>query len=399
MATPTVTYTFSNSTVADAAEINTNFADLINALTDGTSDHAINTLTLTSTLTANGNVTLGNASSDTLTVNATPTFAAATTFSNSVTVTGTANLNGDVNIGDDSGDTITVDGTTTFNADTTIGAFDFTVDTNTLFVDASEDQVGINTTSPLTDLHVTVSSLSGIDAPNDDGIVIEGSGNVGLSLLSGSAGSIYFGDAAFNRTGRISYNHSSDSMFFETNSATRMVIDSTGDVGIGTSSPNSSLHVEYASAGDIVTVEGSSGVSNTTFNYINCKQGASEKIRLRGDGTIYATNTSIQSISDRRLKKNISRLENALSKIMKLEPSRWAWKDEERTGDTIGFIAQDLAEVFPEMVSCGAEMIDKSSIKTVGASGNNMIAYLVASIQEQQAMIEKMQAEIDELKK
>jgi hypothetical protein len=36
----------------------------------------------------------------------------------------------------------------------TFGAYDFTVDTNTLFVDASENRVGIGTTSPLTSLHV-----------------------------------------------------------------------------------------------------------------------------------------------------------------------------------------------------------------------------------------------------
>lgn len=70
MAAPTVTYVFSNGTAADAGEVNTNFNDIINALTDGTSDHSINSLTLAGAFTANGNVTIGNASGDDLTINA-----------------------------------------------------------------------------------------------------------------------------------------------------------------------------------------------------------------------------------------------------------------------------------------------------------------------------------------
>jgi len=68
MASPAVTYTFSNSTTADATQVNTNFSDLIAAMTDGTKDFSISALTLAGNLTANGNVTLGNATSDDVTV-------------------------------------------------------------------------------------------------------------------------------------------------------------------------------------------------------------------------------------------------------------------------------------------------------------------------------------------
>lgn len=68
MASPAVTYTFTNSTVADADEVNTNFADIINSLTDGTKDLSISALTAAGSATLNGNVTLGNASSDDITV-------------------------------------------------------------------------------------------------------------------------------------------------------------------------------------------------------------------------------------------------------------------------------------------------------------------------------------------
>jgi hypothetical protein len=61
MAAPSVTYTFSNSTTADATEVNTNFTDIINGITDGTKDLTINLLTVNGAASFNGNVTLGNA--------------------------------------------------------------------------------------------------------------------------------------------------------------------------------------------------------------------------------------------------------------------------------------------------------------------------------------------------
>ena len=47
-----------------------NFNDILNGVSDGTKDLSINALTLAGALTANGNVTLGNASGDDLTVTA-----------------------------------------------------------------------------------------------------------------------------------------------------------------------------------------------------------------------------------------------------------------------------------------------------------------------------------------
>jgi hypothetical protein len=64
MANPAVTYTFSNSTTADATQINQNFSDIINALTDGTKSLTIDALTCAGAVTLNGHVTLGNGSAD-----------------------------------------------------------------------------------------------------------------------------------------------------------------------------------------------------------------------------------------------------------------------------------------------------------------------------------------------
>lgn len=70
MASPSVTYTFANSTTADATQVNQNFTDIISGLTDGTKDLSISALTVAGTATLNGNVSIGNSSSDTLTITA-----------------------------------------------------------------------------------------------------------------------------------------------------------------------------------------------------------------------------------------------------------------------------------------------------------------------------------------
>ncbi len=64
MAYPSVTFTFSNGSVADATAVNQNFSDIINGISDGTKDIQCAALTTT------GNTTIGNASGDDLTVTA-----------------------------------------------------------------------------------------------------------------------------------------------------------------------------------------------------------------------------------------------------------------------------------------------------------------------------------------
>jgi hypothetical protein len=67
MANITVTYSFSNSTTADASQVNTNFSDIISGTSDGSKDFSINALTCAGAATFNGTVNLGNATGDDVT--------------------------------------------------------------------------------------------------------------------------------------------------------------------------------------------------------------------------------------------------------------------------------------------------------------------------------------------
>jgi hypothetical protein len=70
MAAPTLTYSLTNGSTADATQVMQNFNDLLNGISDGTKDLSISALTCAGTATLNGHVNLGNSSADDLTVTA-----------------------------------------------------------------------------------------------------------------------------------------------------------------------------------------------------------------------------------------------------------------------------------------------------------------------------------------
>ena len=96
-----------------------------------------------------------------------------------------------------------------------------------LVVDASNN-VGIGITSPDEKLHVANTS---------------GGASILIETNNSSGGNILFGDDASNTVGRVQYVHSDDSMRLFTASSERMRIDSSGNVGIGTTSPGSLLNI------------------------------------------------------------------------------------------------------------------------------------------------------------
>jgi hypothetical protein len=137
---------------------------------------------------------------------------------------------------DTAGDTFT--GVVNFSADVA-------VNTNTLFVDVSTARVGIGTDSPAYKLDVTGSAqLSGGDLILRSDSANADTQSIRFENSSDDTRSAYIrADYATNSSGNAT------SLVFGTNPSTsdgsnRMVIDSTGNVGIGTTSPEKKLHVK-----------------------------------------------------------------------------------------------------------------------------------------------------------
>lgn len=70
MASPTYTFALTNGTTADASQVQTNFNDILNGVTDGTKDISVAALTAAGNAAFNGNTSIGNAAADDLSITA-----------------------------------------------------------------------------------------------------------------------------------------------------------------------------------------------------------------------------------------------------------------------------------------------------------------------------------------
>jgi hypothetical protein len=130
-----------------------------------------------------------------------------------------------------------------------------------------------------------------------------------------------------------------------------------GNVGIGTTSPNQPL-----------TVQG------------NDPNGIS----------IFASN-DIVAFSDESVKENIRPIENVVQRITQSRGVLYDRKDS-KNKDNIGFIAQELEQQFPELVTT-----NKDGTKSV--KYQNATAVLFEAVKQQQQQLDKHEAQIQELKK
>ena len=114
---------------------------------------------------------------------------------------------------------------------------------------------------------------------------------------------------------------------------------------------------------------------------------------FHADGDVIAYSSTIAS--DRRLKTDIVELEDNLKNVMMLEPVKFDWVVKNK-GEDIGFIAQDVRKVVPEVVkevsTIGktAEILGDDTMLTVDYA--KLVPVLVGAIQE-------LKEEIDELKR
>ena len=98
------------------------------------------------------------------------------------------------------------------------------------------------------------------------------------------------------------------------------------------------------------------------------------------------------STSDRRLKKNIAPLSNNLAMVRQLEPKTFNFKsDPEGAPTSYGFIAQEVQEILPDLVS------EADNGKQLTLSYTGFIPIAVGAIKEQQTQIAALEAKVAEL--
>ena len=144
----------------------------------------------------------------------------------------------------------------------------------------------------------------------------------------------------------------------------------------------------YNAATKKTAVEATVDGNNAGIVYVNNSSGT-DKIDLLGyNGHIWCT--TVHQGSSRKIKKNIIPIEDA-AKILELQAVSFDYIEEEMGTDCRGFIAEDVAEVLPNLV------IPEEGKKPAGLDYITMIPYLQAVIKEQEKRITELEKKLNEI--
>jgi hypothetical protein len=257
--------------------------------------------------------------------------------------------------------------------------------------------VGISQTSPSGDLHVGNTTAGTGDT--DVYIQCPSTDRPRLRLWSGTTNKL---ELSIGSTAEINSVASIPITFLTVNSE-RVRITEGGDLLVGkTSSTINSIGQEFLRNGYAgFTTDANIPVrvqrlTNTgeliEFRYNQL--GVVGSISTNGTNTSYNTGPS-----DYRLKENIAPMTGALAKVTQLKPCTYTWKEDGTDGQ--GFIAHELQEVFPDAVTGKKDAVDENGspeYQSVFPAPVQMIATLVAAIQELKAELDSVKAELKTLK-
>jgi hypothetical protein len=184
----------------------------------------------------------------------------------------------------------------------------------------------------------------------------------------------------------------------------RMRIDNAGNVGIN-ATPSTSYRLLAKTSSAIESALGTQGVTGDTatqsilvtkfdndtttaqnFIQFQVNNGGANCGRITANG---ANTAAFGSTSDIRLKENIEDLPPQLENILGLRPVEFDYIESEGGGHQIGFIAQEMQQIYPDVVN---ERGEDDMLMITGWSKTE--ARLVKALQEAVAKIETLEAKV-----
>jgi len=187
-------------------------------------------------------------------------------------------------------------------------------------------------------------------------------GNVGINTASPNekltidSGAISFlGSLSTPSIGAGIFRPANNTLAFVTGSSERVRVDSSGRFAVG-KVPDSNFNIgcELDPSGFMIA----SRTSNIPAFFNRTDTGAivwfGRNSANKGDISISSTGVTYNTTSDMRLKQNIEPLE-ATDKLMQMNPVSYSWKADPDGPRSMGFIAQEMADVMPEAVSTGED--------------------------------------------
>ncbi len=293
------------------------------------------------------------------------------------------------------------------------GNVDFRVESNgnqnMLFVDAGNDRVSIASANSTGEFNVTGQSYFSDDLFLRDGAVNSG------DILARLYDDVDDGVLDIYRNNTVDFHlHANDNSYYNPNGSTNRVFM------IGHNTPFYAtldmLEVNCAGA-NLYSVNGyttSTGVSvygeNLASGIAVFGQGngaANWAGYFAGDLNVTGT---YYNFSDQRLKTNIVDFDGAINKLNELKVYTYNYKDGYNGLDPnktqYGFMAQDLMQVFPEMVAEKTLQSSKTELQNGGVNEQvyavaymDLIPVLVEGIQEEDAKVEELETQVEELNK
>ncbi len=220
-----------------------------------------------------------------------------------------------------------------------------------------------------------------------------------------------------------------NAVYFHTNGSKTpgVVIDPVGNIGINASERRAKLDIQGGGACIGVVVIGTNNPKATNYTYSHETIGSSEttvnlrlqtygniffhtggdstpKMSIADGGTVNMTGDlyvkGVKVSSDISLKTGITPVKNALPRIAALQGIHFKWNDPSRDSSLhMGFIAQDVEKIFPELVSFspdGYKYIDYAGLTAplieALKTQQQQLSFLSNQNQKQQDLIDKLLA-------
>ena len=260
----------------------------------------------------------------------------------------------------------TVDGAVTYNHASQFMTFHTAV-SERMRIDSSGN-VGIGV-SPDNLLHVYKGDSGA--TPNVDGIFLENSSSAAITIGTGTTaeGMLHFADSGAPNSGRIVYDHNANAMYFATGATERMRIDSSGDVGIGTSTMSGIRFNVSQDTTDEITARFISTAASpygmqVLFSAASPDNNTNYFFRAADSTTIRSINYAngnwanhdgtYGTISDVKFKQDIGDARSYWDDFKSLQYRKFRHKADveadENTPYRLGLIAQEVEAVFPALV-------------------------------------------------
>jgi hypothetical protein len=298
-------------------------------------------------------------------------------------------------------DTVSKTNGGTFEADVTVQgtvtADGLTVDTNTLYVDAANNRVGIGTISPSEVLEVrkdtTTSYGAKIQITNGQDYGYGASLDFAMPLSSGGA----VQTAASIRSGYHSVDDGFLAFYTTLNSSVNEAarIDKDGIFMVGKTASN------FATDGFQTKNQGETWITRTGTPMAVRRNGSNGNLMTIyrdattvGSISVTTSATSYNTSSDYRLKENVADLTGAIDRVKQVPVHRFNFiADPDKTVD--GFLAHEVADVVPEAITGTKDEVDDEGNPVYqGIDQSKLVPLLTAALQEAVAKIEALEARV-----